>query len=243
MLADGPDTSDSPSEPTTPATPASPACDCCPDPRIAAHFDRVARERTEDGNVMPPMVAVSERLLAQLGDVTDARPTILELGCGSAALLVTLLTRGARGADGVDLSSESIAAAQRRAADAGVGERAHFEVADGAATTHAVHDWVVLDRSMCCYPDMPRLLGAALSANPSRVCFSVPTSRGVSGLINKIFWGFEAKLTRFNKGWCRGYVHSLDDIERRLSAAGFRLRSSDTTLLWYTAVWDRATAA
>jgi len=202
----------------------------------------MTRVRTEDGTVLPPMVAVTERLLAQLDDVADLRPKVLELGCGSAALLVTLLTRGAAAADGVDLSPEAIATAQRRAADAGVDERAHFEIADGARATHAAHDWVILDRAICCYPDMPALLGAALSANPARVAFSVPTSRGVRGLANRLFWGFEARVAHLREDWCPGYVHDLNDIERRLTAAGFRRRSTDSTLLWYTAVWDRTAA-
>jgi magnesium-protoporphyrin O-methyltransferase len=228
MLADEPDSADSP--------------DCCPDPRIATHFDRMTRQRTEDGTVLPPMVPVTERLLAQLGDVADVRPTILELGCGSAALLVTLLTRGATAADGIDLSPEAIATARRRAVAAGVGDRARFEISDGAGSTHNAHDWVVLDRAICCYPDMPALIGAALSATPRRIAFSVPTSRGLRGIANRIAWGFEAFMTRFQKGACPGYVHDLNDIERRLTAAGFRRRSSDSTLLWYTAVWDRAAA-
>jgi magnesium-protoporphyrin O-methyltransferase len=198
--------------------------------------------RTEDGTVLPPMVAVTERLLAQLADVASVRPNILELGCGSAALLVTLLTRGATSADGIDLSPGAIGTAQRRAAEAGVADRAHFQISDGARSTHSAHDWVILDRAICCYPDMPALLAAALSANPSRVAFSVPTSRGVRGLANKVAWGVEAFLTRFQKDACPGYVHSVADIERRLSAAGFRRRSTDSTFLWYTAVWDRPPA-
>ncbi|MEP7379469.1 MAG: methyltransferase domain-containing protein [Chloroflexota bacterium] len=213
--------------------------DCCPDPRIASHFDKMTRQRTEGGTVLPAMVAVTERLLAQLDDVATARPSVLELGCGSGALLVNLLTRGAESADGFDLSPEAIATAQRRAADAGVGERAHFELGDAARATHAAHDWVILDRALCCYPDMPGLLGAAMSAQPARVAFSVPTSRGLRGLANKVLWGVESFLTRFQKNECPGYVHSLDDIERRLTAAGLRRRSSDSSLLWYTAVWDR----
>ncbi len=234
-----------PTEPekTDPEKTDSPrGCDCC-DPRIASHFDRMTRERTEGGAVLPPMVAVSERLLAQLSDVADERPTVLELGCGSAAVLVTLLTRGAVRADGIDLSPEAIATARRRAADAGVADRAHFEIADGALAAHSAHDWVLLDRAICCYPDMSRLLGAALSAGPRRIAFSVPTSRGLPGLANKLMWGFESFMTRFQKGECPGYVHDLNDIERRLTAAGFQRRSSDSSLLWYTAVWDIALAA
>lgn len=233
-------------DPASPANAApamrAPRGDCCPDTRIASHFDNMTRQRTEGGTVLPAMVAVTERLLAQLDDVGHARPSVLELGCGSAALLVNLLTRGATSADGVDLSPEAIATAQRRAADAGVGERAHFELGDAARATYAAHDWVILDRAICCYSDMPGLLGAALSASPSRIALSVPTSRGLPGLANKVMWGLESFLTRFQKDECPGYVHSLDDIERRLSWAGFHRRSSDSTLLWYTAVWDRPAA-
>lgn len=235
-MADHPDRADSPREQK------SAACDCCVDPRIATHFDEMTRKRTEGGTVLPPMVAVSERLFAQLHDVAEERPTVLELGCGSAAMLVKLLTRGAESADGVDLSSEAIATAQRRAAEAGVADRAHFELADGALTTHAAHDWVLLDRAICCYPDMPRLIDAALSAKPRRIAFSVPTSRGLAGIANKVMWGFESFLTRFQKGECPGFVHNLNDIERRLTAAGFHRRSADSSLLWYTAVWDRTAA-
>ena len=232
MLADG----SKDSEATTPP------CDCCADQRIATHFDRLTRERTEGGAVLPPMVAVTERLLALLSDVEQVRPSILEVGCGSAALLVELLRRGAVSADGFDLSPEAIATATRRAADAGVGERAHFDVADAAVAHHAPHDWVVMDRAICCYPVMPGMLNAALSASPSRVAFSVPTSRGLRGLANKLTWGFESALTRVQKGTCPGYVHSVDDIEGRLTSAGFRRKSTDSTLLWYAAVWDRLPA-
>ena len=193
---------------------------------------------------MPAMVAVSEHLFAQLGDAADVRPTVLELGCGSGALLVELLKIGASAVTGVDLSAESLAAAGRRALEAGVGDRASFQVGDGAHVTVTAHDWVVLDRAICCYPDMPALVGNAIAAARSRVAFSVPTSRGVRGRANKIAWGLESWLTRtpLQRGSCPGYVHELDDIEGRLGAGGFKRRSSRTDWLWYTCVWERTSA-
>lgn len=235
-MTDQPDRSDSG------AQPGPAACDCCVDPRIGAHFDERTQELSEGGKVLPPMMRVTRRLLAQLDDVESERPTILELGCGSAALLVTLLTRGAASADGVDLSPAAIATAQRRAADAGVADRAQFVLADGALATHSAHDWVLLDRAICCYPDMPRLIDAALSATPLRVAFSVPTSRGVPGIVNKLTWGFENFQARGQKNECPGFVHDLNDIERRLTAAGFQRRSTNSSVLWYAAVWDRSRA-
>jgi SAM-dependent methyltransferase len=239
-----PDRSAGPSE----APPQSTArtAGCCPapgprDPRIAGHFDRLTRERTT-GGVLPPMVEISERLLEQLADVGEARPTVLELGCGSGALAVALARDGAAQVDGVYLSPEALITARRRADQAGVGERTSFVEGDGALLSLTTHDWVVIDRALCCYPDVEALLGNAISAARRRVAFSVPTSRGLRGGVNRFAWGCEAFLTRFQNGPCPGYVHDLDLIEGHLAAAGFTRRSTRSSALWYTAVWERPAA-
>jgi hypothetical protein len=59
-------------------------------------------------------------------------------------------------------------------------------------------------------------------------------------VFNRIFWGFEAKLTRFLPGTCPGYVHSMDRMAQRLSDAGFELLREKHLGLWYAAVWQRA---
>jgi magnesium-protoporphyrin O-methyltransferase len=168
---------------------------------------------------------------------------LLELGCGSGALSVALLESGAVRADGVDLSAESVAAARRRAETAGVAERASFNVGDAARVDLAPHDWLVMDRVICCYPDVDDLLGNAIPAASKRFAFSVPTSRGARGLMNRFWWGIEKKLVKVMRGACPGYVHSLDLIEGKLSAAGFRLRTRATGWMWYVAVWERAESA
>jgi magnesium-protoporphyrin O-methyltransferase len=216
---------------------------CCgspsPDPRIAKHFDKRAADAARAGD-FPEMVDVSRGLLFLLSDVASEQPTLLELGCGSGAMSVALLEAGATSVDGVDLSAQSIATAKRRAEVAGVAERAHFVVGDGSAVPLERHDWVVMDRVMCCFPDMERLLGNAVGAAARRVAFTVPQSRGAWGVFNRIFWGFEAKLTRIMPGTCPGYVHSMDLMARRLREAGFDLLRERKMGLWYAAVWQRA---
>lgn len=227
----------SPDQPITSKTTA----DCCPparDPRIASHFDQLTRERTA-GGTFPPMQPVSRRLFDALSDVAEVRPTVLELGSGSGALTVALVESGAQRADGVDLSAESVAAAQRRAEAAGVSERTTFELGDAARVDLSPHDWVVMDRVICCYPDVDELLGNAIPAARRRFAFSVPTSRGVRGLMNRLWWGLEKKLVKVLRGACPGYVHSLDLIEGRLSAAGFKMLRSNSGRMWYVAVWER----
>jgi SAM-dependent methyltransferase len=217
--------------------------DCCPparDPRIAARFDQLTEERTK-GGVLPEMQPTTRRLFKQLSDVGQLKPTILEAGCGSGALLVQLLESGAIRAEGVDLSKGSLAAASRRAEAAGVSDRATFTQGDAARLALAQHDWVVLDRVICCYPDFDALLANTIPAAGRRFAFSVPTSRGLRGLMNRLIWALEARWETIRNG-CPGYVHSVDEIESRLRQAGLQLRSSTTGWIWYVAVWERAAA-
>jgi magnesium-protoporphyrin O-methyltransferase len=197
------------------------------------------RERAAAG-ALPEMVAVSRRLLELLEDVGATRPTVLELGSGSGALSVALLERGAAAADGIDLSPESVATAQRRAATAGVAERASFVVGDGAQVPLTTHDWVVIDRVICCYPHMDRLLGNAIGAARRRVAFSVPVSYGWRGLITRAIETIENATNRVRGRPCPGYVHDIRRIEARLAAAGFSRSLHARVGLWYAAVWDRA---
>jgi hypothetical protein len=97
-----------------------------------------------------------------------------------------------------------------------------------------------MDRVICCYPDVEALLGNAIPAARTRLAFSVPTSRGARGMMNRFWWGVEKTLIRVLRGACPGYVHSLDLIEGRLSAAGFKRLRSSTGWMWYIAVWERA---
>jgi SAM-dependent methyltransferase len=220
--------------------------DCCSvgaDAIIARHFDERVRENAaaaESG--FPEMVAVTVDLLALLSDVREARPTVLELGSGSGGLTVSLLELGAAAAQGVDLSPESVATARRRAEAAGVAERATFSVGDAAAMPFTQHDWVVIDRVICCYPHVGPLLTSAIAAAGRRIAFSMPESAGWRGLITRFFVFYENATDRFRKRPCPNFIHDVRKIEARLAAAGFaRLRDARVGM-WYLAVWERPAA-
>ena len=225
----------------SPAAAGQTPADCCAldvDPRIARHFDKSMRERAAAG-ALPDMVAVSRCLLELLSDVGELRPTVLELGSGSGALSVALLERGAAAADGIDLSPESVATARRRADAAGLAERATFAVGDGAQVPLNEHDWVVIDRVICCYPHMDRLLGNAIGAARRRVAFSVPVSYGWHGLVTRAIAFLENATNRVRGRPCPGYVHDIRKIEAHLAAAGFSRSRNARVGLWYAAVWAK----
>lgn len=213
---------------------------CCgpADPRVARRFDRSWSDWDDDDG-FPEMVDVSARLLDLLRDAPLVRPDVLEIGCGTGGVSVALLEMGARQVKGVDLSPASVDLARRRAAAAGFGDKATFEVGQGAAVRGEHHDWVVVDRVLCCDGHLERLLDAVIGAARRRVALSVPESRGWRGLLNRPMWAVEAVWDRLTGG-CRGYVHDLPHIERRLAAAGFRPVAADRAGLWHVGVYDRS---
>ena len=120
--------------------------DCCTpsaDPRIARQFDARYDGWTEDEG-FPELVDVSGAILDLVRDAALRRPSVLELGCGTAGLGVALLEMGASRLTGIDLSPASIDLARQRADAAGFAEAATFEVGNAVATAADPHDWVIL---------------------------------------------------------------------------------------------------
>ncbi len=216
--------------------------DCCPpgtaaDPRIAEQFDARYEGWTPDEG-FPELVDVSGAILDLCRDTALRRPSVLDLGCGTAALGVALLEMGASRLTGVDLSPASIDLARQRAEAGGFARQSAFEVGNAAETETDPHDWVVLDRVICCYGDADGLVGRALDLARERIAIAVPESRGWRGLVNRPLWFAEFAWDRI-QGGCRGYVHDLRRIERRLAGAGFQPAGSDRIGLWFIGIYDR----
>ena len=214
--------------------------DCCApaDPRIARQFDAHAADWA-DVDEFPDLVDVSAAMLDLLRDAPTRRPTVLEFGCGTGAVSVALLEMGARQATGIDLSPASIEVANRRAEATGFADASTFEVGNAADAEAQPHDWVVMDRVICCFGDVDRLVARAIETAGERIAITVPESRGWRGLVNRPLWAIEFAWDRL-WGGCRGYVHDLRRIERSLAEAGFRPAASDRIGLWHIGVYDRA---
>jgi magnesium-protoporphyrin O-methyltransferase len=198
----------------------------------------------EDPDLLPKASPISARLLELLSDVGRTSPSVLDLGCGTGTTAIRLARDGAGPVTGVDLSQTSIDIARRRAAVAGLSEdRIWFEVADASSANLEPRDWVVLDKVICCFDDMPRLLVNASSAASHRLAFAVPDSRGWRGAVNAVAVRAENVWNRLvRRAYTPGYVHDLHDVDGVLTGAGLRRVRDSVRGLWYAAVYERGRA-
>jgi SAM-dependent methyltransferase len=228
------------SEPDDQHEPEMAGCNCPADadPRIARYFDW-RNERRRTGAEQYEIGKVTRHLLDALHELGPTGHSVLEGGCGPGALLVELLSAGAASATGIDLSAEAVGFARERADQAGVGDRATFVVGDAASTANEKHDWVVLDKVICCYAHMDRLLGNTVTAARSVYAFTLPISYGWRGVVARLVFGCEGVVLALQRRPFRGFVHDIGHIESRLRAAGFASIHRESFGLWHIGVFAR----
>jgi 16S rRNA G966 N2-methylase RsmD len=107
--------------------------------------------------------ATSRRIVEYLRARGIEGQTLLEVGGGIGAIQLELLKAGAARAVSVELTPTYEAAARELIDEAGLGDRVERKVMDFAQGAAGVEgaDVVILNRVICCYPDMPRLASAA----------------------------------------------------------------------------------
>ncbi len=215
-------------------------CPADADPRIARYFDR-RNQRRRTGAEQYEMGNVTRHLLDALIELGPAGHTVLEGGCGPGALLVELLSAGAASATGIDLSTEAVGFARERADESGVGDRATFLVGDAATMASEEHDWVVLDKVICCYPHMDRLLGNTVTVARSVYAFALPISYSWRGAVARLAIGCEAVILALLRRPCPAYVHDIGRIESRLRGAGFASIRRESLGMWHIGVFARPT--
>jgi SAM-dependent methyltransferase len=171
--------------------------------------------------------------------VTDA--SILDIGGGVGAIYHELLPSGARDAVHVDVSPDYLAVAREEAERRGHADRVEFVRGDfvDVAPARAQADVVTLDRVICCYPDMERLV--TLSADKTR--------RLLGAVYPREAWWMHLMVatvnfvSRLRRSGFRTYVHPPAAIDAVLRARGLERRSFRRTLAWEVAVYSRRAAA
>lgn len=120
--------------------------------------------------------ATSRRIVDFLKTDGVEGKTVLEVGGGIGAIQIELLKAGASRAVSVELTPTYEKVAVDLLREAGLEDRVERTVIDFAEGAGQVSgaDVVILNRVICCYPDMPRLAGAAADHARQLLVMSFP---------------------------------------------------------------------
>ena len=163
--------------------------------------------------------------------------TLLEVGGGIGAIEIELLKAGMARAINVELTPTYEAAADELLVEAGLTDQVERMVMDFAQAGPEVKtaDVVVMNRVICCYPDMPKLASAAVERTREVLVMSFPNRR----------WWTRLGLTVANLGFrvvrmqFRVFLHSPELIQAAVQLHGFRIRFNEQGLLWQVSAFER----
>jgi 2-polyprenyl-3-methyl-5-hydroxy-6-metoxy-1,4-benzoquinol methylase len=163
--------------------------------------------------------------------------TILEVGGGVGAIEIELLKAGVVRAVNVELTPTYEAAAGELLQETGLADRVERRVMDFTEAGSEVEpaDFVVMNRVICCYPDMPKLAGAAADHTRGMLVMSFPNDR----------WWMRFGLTIVNLGFrvfrmqFQVFLHPPELILASVERHGFRTRFNERGLLWQVTALER----
>ena len=159
------------------------------------------------------------------------------MGGGIGAIEIELLKAGLARAINVELTPTYEAAADELLVEAGLTDQVERMVMDFAQAGPEVEtaDVVVMNRVICCYPDMPKLASAAAERTGEVLVMSFPNRR----------WWTRLGLTVANLGFrvvrmqFRVFLHSPELIQGAVQQQGFSTRFNEQGLIWQVNAFER----
>jgi len=181
--------------------------------------------------------ATSRRIVDFLKGQGLEGKSVLEVGGGVGAIQIELLKAGASRALSVELTPTYEEVAAGLLHDAGLADRVERRVMDFAEAASQVEgaDIVVMNRVICCYPDMPKLAGAAADHARGVLVMTYPRStwwtRMGLGLSNVVLALFRREFHIF--------VHSPHQITATAQSHGLEPMLDQQGVLWTVAALGR----
>jgi 2-polyprenyl-3-methyl-5-hydroxy-6-metoxy-1,4-benzoquinol methylase len=164
--------------------------------------------------------------------------TVLEIGGGVGGIQIELLKAGAARALSIELTPTYEAAARELLRDTGLADRVERRVSDFAESASEVEsaDIVIMNRVICCYPDMPRLAGAAADHAGEILVMSYPMSRWWTRLGLLI----ANSMLSISRREFHIFVHPPKRILATSESRGLRTVLDQPGLLWTVAALQRS---
>lgn len=204
---------------------------------IESRFDSRVAQRDLDSYRRKGPSASSRQLLRAARQAGIRGASVLDVGGGVGAIAHELIAAGATNATIVDASSAYLAAARSEADRRGVGARLQLMNGDFTAIAERVPaaDVVTLDKVVCCYPDMDRLLADA--TNHARRLLGIVYPRDT--LWVRFFATLHNALRAVQRNAFRIYIFRNAAIDTAIRRTGLAPRFERRSLIWVIALYER----
>lgn len=168
-------------------------------------------------------------------DIRDL--TLLDIGGGIGAIQLELLKVGVKRSTDIDASSAYIEIARQEAQRQNLVERISYLLGDFVELEDQVKpaDIVTLDRVICCYPDMEKLV--TLSTAKAGRLYGLIYPR--TNLIMKFARLFINLFNYLRRNTMRFYLHDPVQVDRIMRAGGLTLCHESQTPLWLVRLYQR----
>lgn len=164
--------------------------------------------------------------------------TLLDIGGGIGAVSFELFKDGLAESVHVDASTGYLDTSKKEAEKRGLMNRINYLYGDftDIADRLGPADYVTLDRVVCCYPEMEKLVEKSAGKCRKQIALVYPRDRLITRFVLKIgnIW-FKLRKLAF-----RTYLHPPESIGRLLEQNGFRRVFKGHTIVWESVVFERS---
>jgi hypothetical protein len=211
-----------------------PYCHC---EAVEHHFDTPFVESRFARYKRGEYPAATRILVDALKEFDLSGTTLLDVGAGFGALMWELFPQGVISATVIESAPAYLAIAESEAKRRGLHESVRFLDGDFVefASEVPAADIVTLDRVICCYPDMERLVSASTARCERWLAASFPRDLWYSRL--------DAAYTNLKRRRSgdpfRTFVYDEHHIDRQITRADFRRTFDRKTWMWRVSIYER----
>ena len=211
---------------------------CCDTSGYRGAFNRKLAKRNVRSFLRKGLDSTAGPMVDALRSKGIDEASVLEIGAGSGAALVSLLEAGAGSATAFEISAAYEAEARALFDARGITAPFAWHTGDFVADADKAisSDVVFLNRVVCCYPDMEDLVDAAGGKTVRLLAMSYPRDRWPV----RFFMRVMNRWLRFRKNSFRVFLHDPDSVAARATSSGLKEVAAGMTTTWHWKVWERA---
>lgn len=177
------------------------------------------------------------KLLEKFDGDKITNKTLLDIGGGIGAIQWYFLKNGAGKTTDIDASRSYLTVATDYSTDKGWQHQSHFIFGDFVQMEQKIesHDFVTLDKVICCYPEYQSLLGKATRLCNETLALTFP----VRNLISRSIIWMGGLYFYFKNNPFRTYIHSPEKIGEIIQSNGFEPVYLGKSFPWHVQIYRR----